>query len=297
MKTEQQKASSGLWPRTYRGLAAAGRKLLGLLPDSAAQALGRALARAIPNPMDRLMMNTIQAGPLAGMKIYGNALKSRAYIEGGHEPEVVAWLQEHCSPGTRAVDIGSHEGYLMLLMARQVGPAGEVFAFEPIPDLYEGLRKTLGANKLDWVRVENKAMGEAKGRQQIHLQESGRSASHSMAPAEDSEKVLEIQVSSLDSYFGKLSWPRIDLIKIDVEGYEAAVFRGASRFFEEQKPKLILELHLWNDPLELVEGLDRLGYRFEQLDGRACTPGEIKERYTAGRGDTMIVVGFPRERG
>jgi FkbM family methyltransferase len=282
-----------IWSLLHPLIAGIGRNILNILPDSLSVNHSKKIVQLIPHPLDQLSINIIEGGPLAGRKIFANTRRSKAYIEGNHEPELVSWLQKHCKPGMTVVDIGSHEGYIMLLMAELVGSAGHVFAFEPISELFEGLKITRISNKFEQIVLENSAVGASDSQATIHLQASSRSASHSLAPSEISDKTDEINVVALDSYFKKRGWPHIDLIKLDVEGFETDAIKGMHKLLVNSLPICAIELHLWQDPSALVSIFVDLKYQFTLLDGGKCSANEIQRRFATGNKETMIVVAFP----
>jgi FkbM family methyltransferase len=282
-----------IWTLIYPLIAIFGGYFLKILPKKLSENLSKKLANLLPHPEDKLVLNKITGGPLAGLKIFANTRRSQAYIEGQHEPEMVSWLQKNCGPGMVSLDIGSHEGYIMLMMAHLVGREGRVFAFEPIPELFEGLKITRGSNNFEQIVLENSAVGAKEGSAQIHLQASERSASHSLAPSETSAKTHEVNVVALDTYFEKQGWPGIDLIKLDIEGFETEAIEGMQKLLENSRPICAIELHLWADPARLISAMVELEYHFTHLNGSVCSSEEIQHRYKTGIGDTMIVVANP----
>jgi FkbM family methyltransferase len=285
-----------IWSLIYPLVARTGGYFLKILPKKLSENLSKKLALLLPHPEDKLALNKITDGPLVGLNIFANTRRSQAYIEGRHEPELVSWLQEYCRSGMAALDIGSHEGYIMLLMAHLVGNEGRVFAFEPMPELFDGLKITRDSNQFKQIVLENSAVGAREGNAQIHLQASERSASHSLAPSETSEQTQEINVIALDTYFEKQGWPAIDLIKLDVEGFETEAIEGMQKLLGNSKPICAIELHLWADPAKLVSRMFELGYQFTHLNGMACSGDEIQRRYDSGKEDTMIVIANPSRK-
>src|SRR5438552_1491680 len=72
-------------------------------------------------------------GQRIGGEVFRFPAKWSRYYEAGYEAPTFQFLKEHCRPGSTALDLGAHLGLFTMLMARRVGPAGKVYAFEPTP--------------------------------------------------------------------------------------------------------------------------------------------------------------------
>jgi FkbM family methyltransferase len=141
------------------------------------------------------------------------------------------------------VDIGANIG-LYCCVAADRAPAGcKVVAFEPVPENLRYLRRNLEDNGLaERVVVEEQAVGQTGGKIDIYLLE-GSTARHSASPknVRNSTTSIAVPVVSLDDYIRQFRDRSIDLIKVDVEGYESAVLRGARRVLQENRPTLFIE--------------------------------------------------------
>ena len=105
----------------------------------------------------------LRSGPAAGLYIYAPLRRARGYAAGTYEPHVLAAIENTLRPGMLALDIGAHLGYFTLVMASLVGPAGQVFAFEPQPAPAAALRRSLSRNRLSRVQVIPLAAGDQTG--------------------------------------------------------------------------------------------------------------------------------------
>lgn len=186
------------------------------------------------------------------------------------EAELSALLPQLCSPGSVFVDVGANFGYFTCLLAAHLGQAAgsRVVAVEPNPDLLRLLRINVGIN---WsgaaVRIEPVAVGSEPGEMMLSIPED-RSANGTLAPLEAKGLALrkhKVPVMRLDDLLR--DEPRVDLIKIDVEGFEPAVLRGAVETLGRPGLRLVLE---WSasqmsdagfDPMETPTLLEEAGYR------------------------------------
>jgi len=135
-------------------------------------------------------------------------------------------------PGHRVLEVGANIGYTMLLLAQAVGERGEVVCIEPVPENLEELRLNVEANDLRNVSVLPFAAGDADGRIRMSGGLNGRVGR--------ADGDLEAQIRRIDSLGG----PTPDLIKVDVEGYELAVVRGALGLLQGSRiPSWWIEMH------------------------------------------------------
>ena len=147
-------------------------------------------------------------------------------------PHVVRELRTHVRRGSTALDIGAHIGSLTVPMARLVGQAGRVYAFEPQGAVHRELHHNLALNELDHAVA-------------LRLAVSDRPGTLEMAPPlpDDGWNRLgqggeSVEARTLDSF----GFRDVSVIKIDVEGHELAVLRGATETILAQRPALLIEI-------------------------------------------------------
>lgn len=145
---------------------------------------------------------------------------------------------------TTIVDVGANIGLYCCIAADRAPAAGKVVAFEPVPENLGYLRRNLEGNELAArVVVEEQAVGQASGKIEIYLLE-GSTVRHSASAKNvlNSSTSITVPTVSLDDYAEQEFQGRpIDLLKVDVEGFESAVLRGARRVLHEDKPSLFIE--------------------------------------------------------
>ncbi len=163
-----------------------------------------------------------------------------AALEAGqfYEPEVSYFFTNVLQPGDTVVDVGAHIGYFSLLAGRCVGPEGKVFAFEPEPSNYRRLRDHLVQNGLREVQSFNVALGASPGEAEMFFNsdnDGGHAfwdvARHELCHrSREDGKRMRVEVVVLDHLLAGLpagEGPR--LIKIDAEGMEYEILKGALR--------------------------------------------------------------------
>ncbi len=151
--------------------------------------------------------------------------------------ELAAALQ----PDEIAVDVGAHKGSYLWGLSRAV-PRGKVVAFEPQPDLADYIRTGCSQTGLKNVVVENAGVSESSGKLTLAIPDN-RLQEASFEPrlrAGNTCRTIEVPTVSLDGYFAKET-RRIGAIKIDVEGHELSVLRGARQLLEQHQPLIVCE--------------------------------------------------------
>ena len=187
---------------------------------------------------------------------------------GAYEPATTRLIQNLVKPGMVFVDVGAHLGYYSLLAARQVGQDGRVYAFEPEPVNYSLLIKNIELNGYRNIIADPRALSNTTGSSNLFVSalDSGRhSIYHHGLPETGS---VAVDTITLDAFLETQGWPRVDLVKMDVEGSERDVLEGMSQLLERSKGvKLIMEFNpalLRNagaDPIRFLEA--PAGYRLK----------------------------------
>ena len=142
------------------------------------------------------------------------------------------------------IDVGGNVGIYCCLAARQAPATSKIVTFEPVPENVRYLRRNLDENgQTARVAVEQQAVGVTSGSIELYLLE-GSTCKHSAAAqnALNSTTFITVPAVSLDAYSRRqLQDRQVELLKVDVEGYEGAVLRGARKVLQEDKPTLFIE--------------------------------------------------------
>ena len=146
--------------------------------------------------------------------------------------------------GEAAVDAGAHKGAYLPWLSRAAGPEGRVVAFEPQADLANYLERVCRAASLTNVRVEAAGVSDAAGSRRLRVPGGGGpspGASFEAGVASDGPgRDVEARVVALDAYLAAEP-RRLAALKVDVEGHELAVFRGARGRIEKDAPLVVFE--------------------------------------------------------
>jgi len=182
------------------------------------------------------------AGPIRGAIIAMPRRERLSYVVGTYESHVVRAMRKHVRPGAVAYDIGAHIGYLTLTLSRLVGPHGTVVAVEADPRNRSTLAANIDANHSTNVTIIGEAVSDSVGVISFATFPTYSSVGHiSTGELPDDAVVLEVPATTIDELAFGGTHPPPTFIKIDVEGTETLVLRGAERTMRELRPTIICE--------------------------------------------------------
>lgn len=175
----------------------------------------------------------------------GTDLSRCLFVSGSYEPNELTLLSRVLEPGMTFLDVGANEGLFSLLAARRVGVAGRVIALEPSPRELRRLEHNLALNRLGNVAVLPLAASDRAGKARLHVAEEahpGQSTLGAFAYEIGEAGATVVELLPLDRVGERCPVERLDAVKIDVEGAEVAVLRGARRILAQHRPLLLVEL-------------------------------------------------------
>jgi FkbM family methyltransferase len=159
------------------------------------------------------------------------------------ESRLQRFYEQFLAAGMYCADVGAHVGRHGLEMLRLVGPSGRVLLFEPLPDLYTKLKTILQSeHPVSDVEVFPYALSDETGETEFCVAVDALAYSGIKERRYDSETQvvrINVEVRRLDDIIG--DWPRLDYIKIDTEGAEWNVIKGAAHSIERFRPVISFE--------------------------------------------------------
>lgn len=169
-------------------------------------------------------------------------------------------------------DIGANVGLYSLSVAHQFKDI-EIHAFEPVPDTLFEFKKNLARNRLEnKIILNHLAVTDKNG--SVYITANHHSSNY-LTEAASTQCILEVECITVDTYVEKYSIKKIDFIKIDVEGKELSVLKGAKQALKSFKPILLVELiekdshfldRKCDNYKEVIAFLAELGYKYFIID-------------------------------
>ncbi|MDX2272570.1 MAG: FkbM family methyltransferase [Cyanobacteriota bacterium] len=196
-----------------------------------------------------------------------NSIVTRVLLAIGHWFEgEIRFCQEYLQPGMTVIDVGANVGAYTFLAARLVSPLGQVYAIEPTSNCVNCLRQTIQLNQLEnCVTVIESAAGQEDGEIFLLAEEASVFnrvvTENEVAEHQRSYKVPLLTLDTLWQQNGRMS---VDLLKVDAEGAELAIFKGSRQMLQTCQPIILFEnLHAGQSTGgESAEFLAGLGYQF-----------------------------------
>ena len=216
-----------------------------------------------------------QVETTSGFRMYLDEPDSlRLSVTREFEPSETRFFRGHVQPGQVVVDVGANIGYFTLLFARQVGPTGHVYAFEPEPRNFELLERNIALNRLSNVTAFQRAAWHEPSALTLYLNEENR-GDHRAYPSEESRASVTIEAGPIDDCLAGLDRP-IDIVKIDIQGAEYNAVRGMSGLLRKS-PDVQVLTEFWpgglrrcgNAPEDYLALFEELGFDFYTLHDAA----------------------------
>jgi FkbM family methyltransferase len=230
----------------------------------------------------------------------GNDMSLPTYVSGVIDPNEFFFLNAFLRKGMTFIDIGANEGFYSVFASDRVGEDGRVLAFEPSQREADRLLRNLELNEAANVTVEIKGVADIDGEAILKLCEYGHEGQNTLggfAHKVNQDGTQKATLIKLDSYFAAHTMDRIDLMKIDVEGAEERVLRGALETLKRFRPVLLMEMNdaslrlqgsSCSDVAELIASGEYCIYNFDSATGKLVVARE------GSYSDNVVAV--PREK-
>ena len=188
-----------------------------------------------------------------------------------HEPIHTQLICQEIKPGMICIDLGANIGYYAILEGKLVGKKGKVICIEPSPTNFSYLKKNIELQQNSNFEAFNFAIGDRDST--VKFKVSNRSnwsrviSEKREVENDDQTKTIEVPMKKLDSFLRERPQPKIDLIRMDIEGFEYESFFGMVETLKKFKPTLIIEIHSVEMGLErskeFLDNLRKLGYNIK----------------------------------
>ena len=211
--------------------------------------------------------SVIQRGAGKGLR-FNPGGSTVSYLLGTAEQEIQNVLQIWLQPGMTVYDVGANVGFITVIAASLVGDRGSVCGFEPLPMLADQAMHNASLNQFRQVSIHRVALSDKNG--EAVFQVSKNLTMGKLVDREshepDAANELVVGKRKLDTLVATDGLPDPDLVKIDVEGAEAAVLDGAAEVLQRARPALLIELHSTNQAV--AERLEKLSFVGRLLGSR-----------------------------
>jgi FkbM family methyltransferase len=228
--------------------------------------------------------------PQNGFKLgfFPTALSATLWVENNNRSGDLEFYKDYLKVGDTVVDIGANIGQLAIGAAMIVGDSGVVYAFEPHPDIYSYLTKNIAMNECNQIHAYNMAVGNEIGVLCI----SNKRNDDQNTIVNNQQSGISIKQIKLDEM--DITEPKIDLLKVDVEGYEKFVFEGALQVLEKTE---CVYYESWQDHFEkydcsvmdIQRVLELSGFTIYRFSGKKCL-SPVKEQYNLKNCENLIAI-------
>ena len=216
------------------------------------------------------------------------------------ERHEVSFILGALKPGMIFFDVGANAGLFAISAAKKIGGKG-VFAFEPCSSTCDLLKRNLQLNRLAGVNVVQDALGDSVCGGVLQINARGRDGLNTLGKAThpDSKVVGQenVRITTLDVFVKEHNVPRVDVMKVDIEGAELMMFRGARDLLDRPDAPLILyegfgflTRGFGYHPVEILWFLESCGYTLFLLNSETGEISALKPDYQY---DSMVIAAKP----
>ena len=192
----------------------------------------------IGEPKRAMQIKTIYGFKIKIDPVNDNGVEKSIFYTGTYEAGTLYILDNLLNKGDNFFDIGSNIGLMGIYAAHKVGDNGTVHAFEPEPDTFKILKENCTINKLKNIRINNFALGDNEGTANIYPNLDINRGASSLVRS-DGSIGKKVTITTLDKYLTQVKINSIRLIKIDIEGYEFKMLKGAIELLRSENAPII----------------------------------------------------------
>lgn len=220
---------------------------------------------------------------------YGSSFENEIFwkgLEAGWEPQSVKIWAKLCKQSQMILDIGANTG-VYALIAKAMQPNATVIAFEPLPRIYEKLQKNITLNSFH-IKAECLAVANQEGTTTFYDLPHEYLRQATLNPnlhANETTIPTQVNCVRMKNYISQQfsNYPAIDLMKIDVESYEAEVLKGFDDYLAQHQPTILLEILNEQVAEEVHTILEKCGYRYfyniDEEKGLSLKPKIVLSNY------------------
>jgi FkbM family methyltransferase len=213
---------------------------------------------------------------------------------GTYEDEINKLIKISLNPGDVALDIGANIGLQSIRMSKSVGDKGQVYAFEPLTHLREKFSSNAKLNKANNITLFPFALSNKESEADFSINKNTwNQGTFSIGNNDSGSEIQHVLIKVADEIQEIISLERLDLIKIDVEGFEYQVMLGLKETLEKHKPRIIFEYdsNYWQTNGQSITNcfdfLKVMSYTLYQITPAGCEV--IKDSSAAASGNLFCI--------
>jgi FkbM family methyltransferase len=238
----------------------------------------------LPNPKSagKHILKTIHGVKMMIDPALDQGVELSLFETGTYEKGTIQFLEEYLKPGFSFLDIGANIGLMSVIASKAVGEKGIVYAVEANPATVPILQTNIELNNCKNIELLPIALSDVQGKALLFENWEVNRGGASLISQSDDQKGVEVKMERLDDLFAEST--TIDLVKIDVEGFEPQVIRGGMNWFKKQLPVFIIEVsekrekEIGPSPKEIMELVQTIGrYTFYKHKGTKERRGKLIE--------------------
>lgn len=217
-----------------------------------------------------------------------NFIERNILTVGTYEDEINKVIRLSLKPGCVAIDIGANIGLQTLRMSQCVGQEGSVISFEPLEYLQKKFNRNIALNNVSNVKLLPYALSDAESTAEFRINtHNWNQGTFNISGTAEGDEMQKVEIKIADDLAEIKALNRLDLIKIDVEGFEFNVLKGLRNTLEKHRPRIIFEYDekYWpangQDIHQCYRFLHSLNYNVYQIYPACCQlindPAEIED--------------------
>lgn len=195
-----------------------------------------------PSPKNGMLVKTLYGFKLFIDPIFDKGVERWIYNNGTYEAGTLWCFNFLIKPNDNIIDAGANIGLTSIYASKLVGLKGIIYGFEPLPSTFEILCKNIRINRINNIVPLKLALSDYNGKGSIYPNIHINRGAASLNSSQVKQNPIEVEVKTLNSWIKENNVLKIDFIKIDVEGSELELLRGATDLFQQSpKPTICME--------------------------------------------------------
>lgn len=218
-----------------------GTRLRRLRLRTASRVVARLARWLVPAPPAPVVVSTVTGARMEVDPRRNRGVDAAVYHTGAYEAGTVRFVRDLMAGAGVFYDVGANIGVFTVEVARSLGASGQVIAIEPGPRAFAILLRNIELNRLGNVTAIAVGLADVAGAKQLHLRPAANLGAATFVGQRDTVPDAVVEVLRLDDLVDDRRLPDPTVVKVDVEGFELRVLRGAAKLIERARPVIVTE--------------------------------------------------------